>query len=57
MRRDRPAGLRGELAVIDQAIEYLNVLAEDGVVGQHHLEAVELGRIMRAGDLNAAIHR
>src|SRR5467141_329325 len=39
MRGRRPAGLRDELAVVDQSIQNLNVLAEDGVVREHHLEA------------------
>ena len=36
-------------------MESLDIVPEHGVVGEHHLEAVELGRIVRAGDLNAAV--
>ena len=37
-------------------MQHLDVVAEDRVMGEHHLEAVELGRIVRPGDLNAAVH-
>ena len=51
------AGFRRHLAGVDHLIEALDVVAEHGVMREHHLEAVELRRIVRAGDLDAAVHR
>ena len=35
--------------------ELLDVLAEEGAVLQHHLEAVVIGRVVAAGDHDAAV--
>ena len=39
-------GLRDELVVVDQPVEDLDVVAEDRVVRQHHLEAIEFRRVV-----------
>ena len=36
--------------------ELLDVLAEEGAAEEHHLEAVIVGRIVAAGDHDAAVH-
>ena len=55
VRLHAAARFRRQLAPIDHFMQSLDVVPEHRVVGQHHLEAVELGRIVRAGDLNAAV--
>ena len=49
------AGFRRHLAGVDHLMQALDVVAEHGVMREHHLEAVELGRVVRARDLDAAV--
>ena len=55
MRGGRPSRFGGELSVVDEFVENLDVVPEHGVVREDHLEAVELRRIVRARYLNAAV--
>ena len=41
---------------VGHAAELLDALAEKGGAEQDHLEAVVIGRIVAAGDLDAAVH-
>src|SRR5439155_21491116 len=50
------AGAGFDEVVLEHLAQPLEILAEHGLAAQHDLEAVELGRIVGAGDLNAAVH-
>src|SRR5207302_1753971 len=51
----RAAGAAPSAIVLDQTTQALDGRAVDRFGAQHELEAVELGRIVRSGDLHAAV--